>query len=295
MAKVEPEKRGRTLFWTILLNIGITIAEYVGGIFTGSLALISDAGHNLSDVVSLILSYIGEKISLKKATPKFSFGLKRFRVVTAFINALTLLVIAGYILFESYKRYVNPQPIQGLPMLGIAVIGLVGNLLSIMLLSKHSSSNLNLRAALLHLSYDAVSSVGVIIAGFVILASNFIMIDVIISTIIALMILWSGFDVLKEAMGIFMESVPRGIDFDKVKDSIMSLKEVGSVHDLHIWSISSEEIMLSCHICLCKKTGTDALIKKIQKILKKDFGIEHTTIQVEKENICKGYGVVCET
>lgn len=293
---MKHKHRYSRLFWTIILNIVITIAEYIGGLFTGSLALISDAGHNLSDVLSLILSYIGEKISEKGINHKFSFGLKRAEVLTAFINAMALWAISVYIIYEAYKRYLNPVDIIPLPMLGIAVIGLAGNVFSILILNKEKGFNLNRKAAYLHLFYDAISSVGVIIAGIIILLSNFFVIDLVISILIALMIFWSGLDVIKESIGIFMQAVPRGINFDKVRRAIINFSEVASVHDLHIWAISSNEPVLSCHICLCdpKKTKTDKLVKKIEKKLDKDFNIRHTTIQIENEKICKvGNGEYC--
>jgi cobalt-zinc-cadmium efflux system protein len=287
--KHKHKQRYSRLFWTIILNIIITITEYIGGLFTGSLALISDAGHNLSDVLSLLLTYIGEKLSKSGINHKFSFGLKRVEVLTAFINAIALWAIALYILYEAYKRYLNPVEIIPLPMLGIAVIGLGGNVFSILILNKEKNLNLNRKAAYLHLFYDAVSSVGVIIGGTVILLSNFFVIDLIISTLIALMIFWSGLDVIKESIGIFMQAVPRDINFNKVKNALLQFPEIASVHDLHIWAISSKEPVLSCHICLCnpKKTKTDKLIKRIEKKLEKDFNIRHSTIQIENEKICK--------
>jgi cobalt-zinc-cadmium efflux system protein len=281
------DTNGKKIGLTIILNIVITISEYVGGIFSGSLALLSDAGHNLSDVVSLILSYIGEKISYKKPTEKHSFGFKRVEIFTALINALSLWAIGVIIIVEAIKRINSPESISLGLMLIIAVIGLLGNLFSIMVLNKSKDANLNMKAAYLHLFYDAISSVAVILSAIIIYFSHLVILDVVVSIFIAIMIFWSGFGIIKKTIHIFMQGVPENIDFEEVYKTILKVSGVKSVHDIHIWSVNSEEIFLSCHICTQNgKTNTDKTIQKINAILEKDYGITHTTIQIEKNNIC---------
>ncbi len=184
----------------VTLNVIITVAEYIGGLLSGSLALISDAGHNLSDVASLILGYAGQKVSQQKPGKKYSFGLKRFEVLIALVNAMTLLAIGAYIIYEAIQRYITVQPVNPVIMLPVAFIGLAGNVISMLLLFKSRDENLNLKAAFLHLLYDAVSSVGVIIVGFVLLVnSNWVILDLVVSVAIAFMIVASSLDIIKSS------------------------------------------------------------------------------------------------
>ncbi|MEZ5360191.1 MAG: cation diffusion facilitator family transporter [Candidatus Zixiibacteriota bacterium] len=272
---------------TILLNLVITVAEFIGGVISGSLALLSDALHNLSDVIALILAWFGAKGAALKPTSRSTYGFKRLEVVTAFINALALVVIAVYIIFEAFERYSNPQPINGVIMLSVAVIGLLGNVLSVWILHRDRNKTINNRAAFLHMLYDAISSVGVIIGGIVILLTGWYLLDLILSILISMMILWSSFDILKEATGIFMEVAPRGIDSERVKAAIEELPQVSEAHHIHIWSISSSQVALSCHVVLedgnCE--GCTAVIREIHELLAERFGITHATIQPEG-NIC---------
>ncbi|RME54859.1 cation transporter [Candidatus Woesearchaeota archaeon] len=280
---------GKKLGWTIILNIIITIAQYIGGIVSGSLALISDASHNLSDVLSLILGYIGEKFSHKGPSRRHSFGFKRVEIFTALINALALVAIAFYILFEAYKRLNSPREISLGLMFGIGSIGLIGNFVSILILNKEKESSVNMRAAYLHLFYDTISSLFVITGAAIIYFTNYIFIDIIASLIIALMIFYSSFDVIKTCLHIFMQGVPEGIDINEVYNFIMSMEGVEDVHNLHIWAINSRDFFLSCHICIGNnyKHKTDEFIKKINELVKEKFHIEHTSVQIERSNICQ--------
>ena len=289
----EHYTNGKKIGWTIALNIVITISEYIGGIFSGSLALLSDAGHNLSDVISLILSYFGEKISETKANKTHSFGFKRVKIFTALINALSLWAIGIIIIVEAIKRINSPESISLGLMLLVASIGLLGNVFSIMVLNKSKNDNLNMKAAYMHLFYDAISSVAVIVSAIIIYFTHWFILDVVVSIFIAIMIFWSGFGIIKNAIHIFMQGVPEGIDFEEVYKTIMNVSGVKSVHDVHIWSINSEETFLSCHICTMNgNKNTDKIIKKVNATLEKNYGINHTTIQIERKNIC-GTNKVC--
>lgn len=278
------EHNHKKLGWTIILNIVITISEYIGGLYSGSLALISDAFHNFSDVLSLILGYIGEKISDKKPDKKHTFGFKRSELITAIINAISLMIIGFYLIYESIERFLNPEPINILIMLGVGSIGLFGNLASILVLNKEKDKNMNMKAAYLHLFYDTLSSVFVILAGTIIYFTKLYVIDIVVSLIISIMIFWSSFDIIKKSLHLIMEGVPENIDIEKVTQRILSIKEVKSIHNLNIWGLNSNETYLSCHIC--SETKKDELIKKLNKLLEKEFGIKYTTIQIEKEDIC---------
>jgi len=279
--------------WTVVLNLIITAAEYLGGILSGSLALLADAGHNLSDAVSLILSYFGEKASEKKPTKKHSFGLKRAEIFTALINALSLWAIGIFIISEAFKRMNRQETISLGIMLGIAVVGLLGNVFSIMILNKSKEDNLNMKAAYLHLLYDAISSVAVIISAIIIYFSHWYVLDVLVSIFIALMIFWSGFGIIKKTIHIFMQGVPEGIDFEEVYKAILGTTGVKSVHSVHIWAVNSKEAFLSCHLCVSKKkSDTDNMLRMINKMLESRFSIKHTAIQIEKKDLCDS-GELC--
>jgi len=286
---------GFNFLTVILLNIIITAAEYTGGVFSGSLALISDAGHNLSDVLSLILGYTGEKISEKKRTDSYTFGMKRFEVFVASINAFTLVIIGLYIFYEAIERFRHPVPIEFSIMLPVAFIGLAGNMVSMFFLGHGDGKSINVRAAFLHMLFDAVSSVAVIIAAIIIYFTSNYWADIVISFFIAVMIIWSSFGILRETFRIFLQGVPENIDSSEVYDAILNVERVESVHGLHIWSINSKEAFLSCHICLEEDSGnfSDETIMKINIMLDEKFMIGHTTIQVESSNFCEGHNGVC--
>jgi cobalt-zinc-cadmium efflux system protein len=306
----SPSVSGRKLLWAILFNSLITVAEVVGGLLSGYLALLADAVHNLSDVAALGLAWLGVKGSHMPATKTSTYGYKRIEVMTAFISAVALVVIAIFILFEAYDRFRNPQifilfeaydrfrnpqPIR-FPwiFLTVAVIGLVGNIVSILLLHSEKGKSLNMKTAFLHMFYDALSSIIVIIGGLVILVTGWYTIDVILSTAIALMIFWSSYLVLREAFGIFMEAVPAGIEFDAVLKAIQTTPNVCDVHDLHIWSLSSHEVALSCHVTIDEKDFQNGpeIVEDINRMLRNTFNIGHGTIQLEKDT-CRRNDVLC--
>jgi len=281
----------------IIINIVITAAEYIGGVFSGSLALISDAGHNFSDVLSLMLGYTGERVSEKKRSDSYTFGLKRFEVLIALINALTLVMIGLYIFYEAIERFRNPVAVNFSIMLPVAVIGLAGNLISMFFLGHGNEKSINMRAAFLHLFFDAVSSVAVIAAAIIIYYTSHYWVDIVISFFIAVMIIWSSFGILRESSRIFLQGVPGHIDAAEVYDCILGVQRVESLHGLHIWSINSKEVFLSCHICLDEDSGSfsDEIIMEINSLLDQKFGIEHTTIQVEFSNFCGNHAGECCT
>lgn len=281
--------------WAILINIGITLAEGIGGALSGSLALLSDAGHNLSDVISLGLSFVGEKLSRRKATRRHTFGFKRTEIFTALINALSLVGIAFFIVVEAMKRISSPPDLSIGLMLGIAAIGLIGNLLSMAILGRREG-NLNIKAAYLHLFYDAISSIAVIVSGLLIYFTGWVVVDLAVSLLIAAMVLWSGLGVIRRSVHIFMQGVPEHIEFDRVLQDILGVPGVQSVHRLHIWSIDSSEVFLSCHVCMGEWGGekdTDKIIQNINEMLLKNHNIHHTVIQAENRNLC-GLDALCE-
>ena len=281
----------KRLFWAIIFNIGITAAEVIGGLITGYLALLADAIHNLSDVAALGLAWLGVKGAELPATKKSTYGYKRVEVMTAFISAVSLVVIAVFILMEAYRRFIDPHPI-GKPglFLTVATIGLIGNVLSIWLLHSEKGKSLNMKTAFLHMAYDALSSVAVIAGGIVIIMTGWLTIDVLLSTVIALMIFWSSWAVIKEAVLILLEAVPSGVSFDEVARAIVSVKGVRDVHDLHIWSLSSNEVALSCHVCVDQSDFNSGprIASEINRLLAEQFNIGHGTVQLEVEKCVRG-------
>jgi len=273
---------------TIFFNLVITGVEFAGGILSGSLALLSDAAHNLSDVLALIFGYLGERVSERKPDLEYSFGLKRFEVVTAVVNALALCGVGIFIVYEAVLRWRNPVEVNVGLMLPIALVGLVGNVLSILVLGR-GGKRLNVRAAFLHLFYDAISSVAVIITGVAMYYTRSFWLDPLISVFIVVMIGISSFDILLDAMRIILLKAPKHIDTQSVYEHIMDTSGGANVHGLHIWSVSSSEIFLSCHICMDRAAGevdADKIITTVNTMLADEFGITHTTIQVETGTFC---------
>jgi len=294
MQAKEHDHNVKNIGWAILINIGITVAEAIGGTLSGSLALLSDAGHNLSDVISLGLSFLGEKLSQKKATRRHTFGFKRTEIFTALINSLSLVGIAFFIVMEALKRISSPPELSLGLMLGVATIGLLGNLFSMVILGK-KENNLNVKAAYLHLFYDAISSVAVIGSGLLIFLTRWFIVDLVVSLLIAGMVLWSGLGVIKRTIHIFMQGVPEGLEFDKILEDILKVPGISSVHGLHIWSIDSSDVFLSCHVCIEQTDGkrdTDKIIQDINEMLQQNHRIHHTVIQAETQNLC-GMDVLC--
>lgn len=283
------------LFWTIVFNAIITIAEFIGGFITGYLALIADAVHNLSDVAALGLAWLGAKSAELPASKKSTYGYKRVEVMSAFISAVTLVVIASFIFQEAYERFLTPQPLtRPLIFLSVGVIGLIGNLLSIWLLHSEKGKSLNMKTAFLHMIYDALSSLAVVGGGIVIIMTGWYMLDVILSVLIGLMIIYSSYSVIKEAVLIFLEAVPDEINFDEVHTALSKMPRVKDVHDLHIWSLSSNDIALSCHVSVDKENYPHgpALIVEINAMLNEKFKISHGTIQLEI-NDCNRTDILC--
>lgn len=283
--RINSKKR---LGFSVFLNSAITISEVVVGVLSGSLALLSDAGHNFSDVLSLILGYFGASFSEKKPTETHTFGYKRVEVLTSLVNASALLVIGTYVVYEAYNRLQNPPPIQPVLVIVVATVALAGNLGSIFILRGDEEKSLNVRAVMLHLAMDSLASIGVVVSGLIIYFYRLYIADVIISLIIGGFIFYSAYKVLKEGFHIMMQGSPLDIELEEVKEYLEEFDEISSIHDLHIWSLSSTQKIISCHICLSSsEINKDELIKRVEKGLIEKFGFEHITIQIEENRVCE--------
>ena len=277
------------LLWSILINIIITIFEIVIGLVSGSLALISDAVHNLTDVGSLALSWWGEKISAKAPTPNKTYGFKRAEILIAFINSLVLLVVVAFIAKEAIIRLAHPEQISGGLVAITATIALFGNSLATLILKKHSHDNLNMKSAWLHSFQDAIFSLGVIVGAILIYFFHWNIIDPIISILLSIFIAREVYKIIKDAINILMESVPGDLDMEVIRNFLQKTPGVESVHDLHIWQTDSNSRFLSVHIVTKNLSNTERaqLLNLLQKNIEKEFKISHTTIQmlyIDQEN-----------
>jgi len=275
------------LLFSIILNVWIVIIEFIWWIVSGSMALLSDAIHNLSDVASLILSFIWEKISKKEKDNHHTFAFKRAEVIIAFINSITLILLWIYIIYESLKRfYLWEQEINSIIMFVIGFIGFLWNFISILILHREKEDNLNKKSAYLHLLYDAVSSVLVVLWGIIIYYTHLTILDVIVSIIISIFVIQSWFWIFKSSLHILMQWVPENIQIQELLSGIRTMKGVQDVHDLHIWSIDSNDYFLSAHIVVDEKSWIDRLIKDINTFLGNTYHIHHTSLQVVENKCC---------
>lgn len=278
---IEGNRKG--LIIALIITSTIMILEFFGGLITNSLALLSDSGHMLSDASSLLLSLIAFGFAAKAASPKRTFGFHRFEILAALLNGATLFLVAGIIIVEAFKRFVEPPTVASGSMILIACIGLLANLLSAYFLMKKGDvkNNVNMRSAYLHVIGDALGSVGAIVAGLIMLAFKWYYADPIISVVVALLILRGAWGVLKQTVHILMEGTPSHIDQQKVLDALQQLPHVLEVHDLHIWTITSNLEALSCHLVIEEHADQQAILQQALALIADKFAIEHSTIQIE--------------
>jgi cobalt-zinc-cadmium efflux system protein len=278
----------KKLLISIFINLTITIAEIIGGIISGSLALLSDSFHNLSDVFALLISYFAILIGKKEKDSKKSFGYKRAEIIAALFNVIVLIIICGYIVYEAIKRIKNPESINTNLMLIIAFIGFAGNGISVLLLFKNSNANINIKSAFLHLLADTISSVAVIIVAIIMLFKPIYILDTILSVLIALYIIKESFSILIQSLNILMQATPPGYDYEKIKKCLLNdtTLKIKNMHHLHIWEITPGQTVFDAHIVINKNelVNADEIIYNINNILLKEFNICHSTIQLESEN-----------
>jgi len=286
-AHTHDDISGTKVFWVALFNLIITLTEFVGGIMSGSLALVSDAAHNLSDTASIILSYAGIRISAKEKTEKKSFGYKRAEIIIAFINSSTLIAICIYLLFEAYHRFMNPEEINGNLMITIAVIGLIANLLSVFLLEKDSHGSMNIKAAYLHMLGDTLSSVGVVVGGIAIKFWAMTWLDPVITVLVSIYIIYESWKIVKRTVDILMQS-SADLDYEAIKKDIEAIESVNNIHHVHTWYSNERTIYFEAHVSLCDImiSQTKPILEKIEHILKEKYGVSHITIQFEDDQSC---------
>ena len=278
------EVSGKNLWWTILLNLAITLAEGIGGLISGSMALISDATHNLSDVLSLIISYVANRLTRRRATTAQTYGFKRSEILAAFINSTTLIVLAIFILVEGIQRFFAPETIDTQWVIWLAVGSIVVNGLSVLFIRKDAKGNMNIRSSLLHLFSDMMTSFAVLLGGLAMQYLQWYWVDSLFSLLIALYLLYSSIGILKSSLKIIMQFTPENIDIKELANEISKLGEVKNIHHIHIWQINEHDIMFEAHLDLendLKVTAFEIVLNKIKKLLHDKNEILHVTIQPE--------------
>ena len=278
------EVKRKNLLFSIALNIIITVAQVIGGVVSGSLALISDALHNFSDVLSLVFSFFANKLSKKEASLNQTFGYKRAELIAAFVNAMTLMVVAIYLIFEATHRLSNPEQIRSNLVIWLSVLGIVVNGLSALLLKKDANHNLNMKSAYLHLFTDMMASVAVLIGGILMKYFQWFWVDSIMTLIIALYLIYVGFDLLKSSTKMLMLFTPENIDIKDIVLEVHKIPGVNKLHHIHVWHLNDDELHLEAHLDCSediKMSDFNELLHKIEHVLFDQFHINHINIQPE--------------
>jgi cobalt-zinc-cadmium efflux system protein len=272
------------LKWALIISSVYFFAELTAGFLTNSLALLSDAGHMLSDIGALALSLFAFRVAKRPATHHSTYGYHRVEILAALFNGLTLWLIVGVIFTSAYYRVANPPAVESFGMIVVAVLGLLVNIAAAAILHSGHQHNLNMRGAFLHVMSDAIGSVGAIAAGAIMLATGWYLADPLISMFIGALILYSSWSLIKDSLSVLMQSVPKGIRLDEVRQTIEAVDGVHKVHDLHVWAVTSDIYTLSAHAVVENGGDFHEVLNGIEDTLKVRFNIEHTTIQLETES-----------
>lgn len=264
-----------------MLNLAYVIAETSAGLWAGSVALLADAGHNLSDVLGLAVAWAGAALARTPPSKRFTYGLKGSTILAALANAVLLLVALGAIALEAVQRLADPAPVPGLAVSAVAAVGILINGITAWLFARGRKGDVNIRGAYLHMLADAAVSAGVVLAGLGIWLTGFGRIDPVVSLLIAALIFWQTWGLLRETVEMSLAAVPRAIDYDRVSDALAHLPGVAKVHDLHIWPMSTTEPVLTAHLLMPSGHPGDGFLRDVQHMLHHDFGIGHATLQVE--------------
>lgn len=276
--------KGRNLLISIILNVVITLAQVIGGIISGSLALLSDAVHNLSDVISLIISYAANSLSRKEASTNRTFGYKRAEIIAAFVNSATLIIVAVFLIKEAIERFLNPQDVGTGIVIVLSILGILANGLSVLLLKSDSKRNMNMRSAYLHLFTDMMASVAVLVGGILMYFFGWFWIDPLLTLIIALYLIYMGYELLKNSTRVLMLFTPASIEVKQIVKAICTLGPIENVHHVHIWQLNEDELHMEAHIDFKEDIALsefDKILVDIEKLVYEEFGINHVNIQPE--------------
>jgi cobalt-zinc-cadmium efflux system protein len=275
---------GKNLFFSIILNLVITVAQVIGGILSGSLALLSDALHNFSDVLSLIFSYVAHKLSRKKASVDQTFGYKRAELIAAFVNAMTLIIVAMFLIYGAIERFFNPQTIEFGLVIWLSILGIVMNGLSVLLLKKDADKNLNMKSAYLHLFTDMLASVAVLVGGLLMKYFQWFWVDSVMTLVIAIYLIVVGVDLLKKSTQMLMLFTPSHLNINDIISEVHKISGVNKLHHIHVWYLNEEELHLEAHLDCSediKMSEFNVLLDKVEQVLFEKFHINHINIQPE--------------
>jgi len=273
----------RRMWWALGINLGMLGAEVVGGILTGSLALLADAGHVLSDAGALLLALIAVRLASLPASGRRTFGFQRSEVLAALVNGLTLVVISVLIVIAAIGRFADPPEIDGAGVVALGFFGLAGNVAATLILARGQRDDINLEGALRHSAADALGSIGVVVAGGFVLLGGSPVVDPIVSLLIAALILLSSWRLIKEPFDVLMEAAPPGLDVEALGEAICAQDGVRSVHDLHVWTVTAGFGAIAAHVVVAQGADRDLITRRLEVALGDRFGIEHTTLQIEEE------------
>lgn len=278
---------GKKIFWVTVLNAIITMTEIIGGILSGSLALLSDALHNLSDTIAIAMSYFANRLAQKSRDEKRTYGYKRAEILAALVNATVLLALSALLIIEAIKRWQSPETINGLMMMIVAFVGLIANFISVFLLEKDSHNNLNIKSSYLHLISDAVSSIGVLIGGVAIQLWGIIWIDPLITALISIYIIRETWQIIKKTVNILMQS-SAPLNYEAIKTEIEKMEKVKNIHHVHTWMSDEKTVYFEAHVEMEDMLLSEVCLitDKIEHLLKEKEGIYHVTLQAEVDKCC---------
>lgn len=277
------EDSRKRLIVALTINMVMLLAEAIGGVITGSLAVLADAGHLLSDVGSIVLALIAARLAARPARGRRTFGYQRSEVLAALVNGLTLVAVSVFIAVEAIGRFSDPPTIEGAGVLGLGVFGLLGNAVVTIYLARGERDDMNLEGVIRHSFADALGSLGVVLAGAVVLAGGSDIVDPIVGLLISVLVLFSSWRLLKEPFDVLMEAAPEGIDVDTMGAALCEVPGVRSVHDLHVWTVTAGFPALAAHVVVARGADRDLVRHQLEMELGQSFGIEHTTLQIEEE------------
>ena len=271
------------MWWALGINLGLLVAEAIGGIITGSLAVLADAGHLLSDVGSITLALIAARLASLPAAGRRTFGYQRSEVLAALVNGLLLVAVSIAIAVAAVGRFSDPPGIDGWGVLALGVVGLAGNLVATVILARGQREDINLEGALRHSAADALGSIGVVAAGAIVLLGGSPVVDPIVGLLIAVLFLASSWRLIKEPFDVLMEAAPAGVDVEAIGAAICREEGVRSVHDFHVWTVTAGFGAIAAHVVVAQGLDRDLIRRRLELTLRERYGIEHTTLQMEEE------------
>ncbi|HHO65393.1 MAG TPA: cation transporter [Epsilonproteobacteria bacterium] len=278
--------KGKNLFLAIVLNIAITVAQAVGGILSGSLALLSDALHNFSDVLSLLISYGANRLARKKGTERQTFGFRRAEIIATLFNASTLIAIGLYIIFEAFSRFSAPEPVDTSLVIWLGFLGIIVNGGSIFLLKEDAQESMNIKAAYLHLLGDVLTSVAVVIGGLLMMFWQIYWVDPIISILIAIYLMYASYGLVKDSTAILMQFAPKSLDLEEIVQTIIAHEQIQNAHHIHLWNLDDNKIHLEAHLDFTQNLSlkeSNAVLEILEEELHEKYNIDHTVFQCEYE------------